>query len=823
MAMSPIQAPRISASGGGGVVLATFGYSTSIGFTAPIFAPGLSPFQQVGGGNASAGAIDVAGAAGAPQACVDMMNGVTAPVSSTYANEVSLSAGASWCAGYTNGRDLLAINAAGNVVGLNTFPASASNNGQASYRNLVSNAVFQTCDTAVFEKVLTSGPDRDGDEAIDVVVPVGELDPTAYDFTITYIDPDNPSVWIYDRVPAEWDVTHIEGDDADGDLPLDCGGATSLGGDYGMVDVSLGGKPGKNCNSDTGFRWMPDADGGAEVLYGADGASGNSADLLILDPATGGVITNIGPIGYSVTGLAVHPTTGVMYGTTTSNSAADPLSLISIDTTSGAGTLIGVGGSHPGNMADITFDSTGTLYAWGEDGGGGLAGDDLYTIDLTTGVATKVADAGVATAGSGLAARADDTLFFAGLFDFFGTNPDLATVDQGTGAVTKIADLSRAYRTGALAFDDAGTLFGVQKDPAGNSVRALVTIDTATAAVTVIGLTVDRLDAIVFSAAANNDLNVQTLARCHDNKNNQKCRPTSCGALYLNYGAVAYEKDPDTGELVLDDDGNPIMVGEPTDGICLAAVEDVNGDGMFTWDGSGDEDADGLSDLDEACSVGTDPCLDDTDGDGVLDGDDECPLEGPADPSLGEILEDNGCIRQSECSDDIDNDDDGNIDYPQDASCESILDDSEDTHDGNSNPDCANNPLWRPVECTTPDWVWSSDKANATDVPTADSLMELYTGDQHFGEPCAESTLGSLDGTGYVSTQQFVMQGCNTDWYHLGGWFTGDCGNHDGDIVRRLTMNVNACYDYTALPNLPPFPGAPVAPVSEGGTPSGRN
>ena len=125
----------------------------------------------------------------------------------------------------------------------------------------------------------------------------------------------------------------------------------------------------------------------------------------------------------------------------------------------------------------------------------------------------------------------------------------------------------------------------------------------------------------------NKTLNVQTQARCHDNKNNNFCRPTSCGALYLNYGAVAYETDGD-GELVLDVEGNPIVVLGPTDPICLAAVDDVDGDGTFTWDGSGDEDGDNLSDYEEACAIGTDPCLFDTDDDGINDDVDECPLEG---------------------------------------------------------------------------------------------------------------------------------------------------------------------------------------------------
>ncbi len=110
--------------------------------------------------------------------------------------------------------------------------------------------------------------------------------------------------------------------------------------------------------------------------------------------------------------------------------------------------------------------------------------------------------------------------------------------------------------------------------------------------------------------------------RCHDNRNNKKCRPTSCGALELNDGAEVWEVDPITGEII---GTEPLAT---SDGICLAAVKDVDGDGTFTWDGSGDEDGDGFSDLEEACGpCRTDPCVftPDRDGDGVPDACDNCP------------------------------------------------------------------------------------------------------------------------------------------------------------------------------------------------------
>ena len=116
--------------------------------------------------------------------------------------------------------------------------------------------------------------------------------------------------------------------------------------------------------------------------------------------------------------------------------------------------------------------------------------------------------------------------------------------------------------------------------------------------------------------------------------------------MTLNDGAVAFEFDPQTGEIVL----NPPVTGDPvivqingqdavTDGIMLVAVEDLNGGGIVE-DGSGDEDGDGLTDADEAFNIGTDPCNPDTDGDGVPDNLDQCPLEGP--PGAGETNVD-GC------------------------------------------------------------------------------------------------------------------------------------------------------------------------------------
>jgi hypothetical protein len=61
---------------------------------------------------------------------------------------------------------------------------------------------------------------------------------------------------------------------------------------------------------------LPVASASGEVLYGGNGSGGRPADLLVVDPATGSVTENVGPVGFSVTGLADDPTTGTLYGVT---------------------------------------------------------------------------------------------------------------------------------------------------------------------------------------------------------------------------------------------------------------------------------------------------------------------------------------------------------------------------------------------------------------------------------------------------------------------------------------------------------------------------
>jgi hypothetical protein len=231
-----------------------------------------------------------------------------------------------------------------------------------------------------------------------------------------------------------------------------------------------------------------------ERLYGADGAGGNpSTNLYLLDPASGAVLQTVGPIGFGVTGLAVDPSTGTLYGVTGGNDATAPGFLITVNKTTGAGTPVGDLLPTSSPVADITFTPDATLFGWSE------GSDDLVTIDKATGAATVVGESGIGTSGSGLASNAAGVLFFAGARD----NGPLRTVDRTTGAVTTVATMNgtTGRQLAALAFDAAGTLFGARLEDAGGTnprPADLVTIDPTSGAVNSRGPSVDRFDAIAF-------------------------------------------------------------------------------------------------------------------------------------------------------------------------------------------------------------------------------------------------------------------------------------------------------------------------------------
>ena len=257
---------------------------------------------------------------------------------------------------------------------------------------------------------------------------------------------------------------------------------------------------------------LPVARADAAVLYGAR-ASGSSGELYILNPASGAVVQDIGPlndasaVNYGMTGLAFHPTTGVLYGSThnLTGASVNPATLarlVTINPSTAQVTVIGAFnlpavGNPPRapTMSDIAFDSAGNLY------GVGSIGAQLYSINAATGQAAVIGNAGFDfTQGGGLAVSPAGVFYGTPQADKFGTyNSTLGTFTNITNPAKPIGG---SY--GALTFD-GGTLYGINKGAA--TAAHIVTIVPATGAVTDVGATVTGLDAITFAPSAAADFN----------------------------------------------------------------------------------------------------------------------------------------------------------------------------------------------------------------------------------------------------------------------------------------------------------------------------
>lgn len=238
------------------------------------------------------------------------------------------------------------------------------------------------------------------------------------------------------------------------------------------------------------------------VLYGAEGGVISESDLFTLNTTTGARDQTIGAIGFAVTGLAFDQQTGILYGVTSEDplSPPTPFNFITIDTQTGAGTLVT---TYTEFISDITYDpTTGNIYGWQQ--GISIGDDRLVLIDKTTGAATPVGiTPGVDTFQAGLASDAAGNLFLTG----FGADGALASVNKTTGAVTPIANMTGAPIPAgdipALSFQPgAGALWGVNSNIAFSDSN-LVTINTTSGVVSNVAASMGSLDAIAWDYSSN--------------------------------------------------------------------------------------------------------------------------------------------------------------------------------------------------------------------------------------------------------------------------------------------------------------------------------
>jgi hypothetical protein len=196
------------------------------------------------------------------------------------------------------------------------------------------------------------------------------------------------------------------------------------------------------------------------------------------------------PIG--LTGLAVHPKTGVFYGITGSVSPTLPKSLVTIDPRTGNATLVGKLGY---TAADIRFDSKGTLYAWLLDK------NCLGTVDLGTGAAKPVAGSTYEqTLGGGIAVNHDGVVYISanspgGSLDTF--DPRDAKIVAGP----QIKGAPYVSSINSMAFGDDGILYAVNSNLGTPAKTRLISIDPKTGEAKDVMALPDDVDSITFGPA----------------------------------------------------------------------------------------------------------------------------------------------------------------------------------------------------------------------------------------------------------------------------------------------------------------------------------
>jgi hypothetical protein len=220
--------------------------------------------------------------------------------------------------------------------------------------------------------------------------------------------------------------------------------------------------------------------GAGAQMYGSVSPAGvlNPGGLLTVDTVTGvGTLVGDAVTPGGLSGLAFD-STGALYGSTRVGGGIPGGNLVLIDPNTGSSVLVGAiqdGAANDVGIADLAFQpGTDVLFA--------IAANDgpcvlcLFTIDTTTAVATLVGDPGLTN--GGLAFDPNGTLYLATSF-----SPVLAKLDPNDGSV--ISSISLGLPLDGLGISPAGAFFGT--GPAQSD--DIVSIDPVTGGTTIVGQT----------------------------------------------------------------------------------------------------------------------------------------------------------------------------------------------------------------------------------------------------------------------------------------------------------------------------------------------
>jgi hypothetical protein len=246
----------------------------------------------------------------------------------------------------------------------------------------------------------------------------------------------------------------------------------------------------------------------AQVLYAtsvrtfASGGSDKVVGSIYTINLANATATLVAPIrlrgenAVGITGLAAHPTTGVLYGITSALSPVHPRSLVTVNPANGNAELIGpldVAGS------DIAFDAHGTLFMWIS------ATRQVGSIDLSNATVHPIGLPGGPGTAGGIAIDEEGMAYVTPA----GASGLLDKVDTRTGVLTPGPPLTGApFPSGisAMTFTPSGLLLALNSNVGSPASVRLVAINTSTGVVSSIGSLPDDTDSIAFAASSSHDI-----------------------------------------------------------------------------------------------------------------------------------------------------------------------------------------------------------------------------------------------------------------------------------------------------------------------------
>jgi hypothetical protein len=258
-------------------------------------------------------------------------------------------------------------------------------------------------------------------------------------------------------------------------------------------------------------------------LYGTTGACNNlvpfgpctqKSMLVEIDAGSGELIRVIGPVGFTVNGLAWDRTTQTLYGSTAVGDVTFH-GLITIDVDTGAGTPVNAGVFNFGLSADprespvhsITVDFNGNMVGWYDEFPPPAGVTDTFVrIDKTTGIATEFPDTGINTGNNGLSFQPFGAADILWNIDTARVSPDGTTltqtayiIDRATGKSLGTQSLSPPTPAALGDFNPRNhNYYGLNFTPFFPSAPELVVIDPRAGTVITLGETVPDLHVLAF-------------------------------------------------------------------------------------------------------------------------------------------------------------------------------------------------------------------------------------------------------------------------------------------------------------------------------------